>query len=134
MFTIDDLKARAQAPKVVVGNADFTLMLDSNAVVEEVIIGLSAYFGEDNERQAIRLIVQGKEIGYLTRTGLYEFIELAERGIGDADNALLPGRPAYRLIELHCPFQGCESRMLVTSVDNLPACPVHAGVRMEISP
>jgi hypothetical protein len=140
MLTLNDLKARAHAAEAVPGNVDlgkvdYTLELDSDAVVQEALMKLSAYFGGDDERQAIRLNVQGKEVGYLMRTDLYDLVAVAEKDIGDADHAGLLGHPsAYRLIELHCPVQNCQKRKVVTSFDegHPPKCEDH-NASMEVS-
>lgn len=134
MLTLDVLKAKAQQTISPPGEEDVTLLLDSDEDVESAVKDLFKYFGEDDKRQAIRLIVRGEEVGYLRRTDLYDFVPMETKGIGSSDHFKLPGEPRFRLFQLRCPIKDCTYRLLVMyfDKDNPPKCAIHPDENMEI--
>lgn len=121
MITIDDLKIIAQK-HTSDGNEDATLFIDVKAL--GIIF---RYFGEDDKRRVIRLVVQDKEVGYIRREDLYDFIAIAEKGIGDSDYAVLPGDidpSIFPVFEYHCPVDGC-GKCYLSIHEQIFKCPIH---------
>ncbi len=115
------------------GKADI-FMLHSHADVDVVMKELIKYFGESDEREAIRLYVDGKYVGFLPRINLYGFVGTTYKGVDTSGYAVLPGSPNFHCIELQCPVGGCQFKMFVMHLDedDLPMCPVHPDQTMEI--
>ncbi len=113
---------------------DITIAVDDERVAEQAVQILIEFFGEDDERESVRVVSQGNEIGYLTRTDLYTFVDSTTKGVGIGDHGILPGSGEFRIIELYCPQLGCEQRLLVVSFDedNRQYCPMHKNTAMEI--
>jgi hypothetical protein len=133
MLSLDDLKAKARQTTAVAGVTD-TLVLDAHVPAEQMVSGLMQYFGEADERKAIRLTADGEEMGYLRRADLYGYEKSTLKGIGIGDYSTIPGTPDFRMLRLRCPVAGCPYRPLVMvfDEDNPPQCEVHPGTAMEI--
>ena len=136
MPTLDDLVAVTRPALAGSVQTPETLAVAPDTPARDVVDLLTEYFGEDDERSAVKLVVGGKEIGYLHRQHLYAVATASEKGIGSSDYGTLPGRPNYRLIRLRCPVDGCTQALLVTSFDedDPPRCEVHSARSMEIAP
>lgn len=134
MLTLDVLKAKAQQTISPPIEEDVTLLLDSDEEVESAVKDLFQYFGEDDKRQAILLIVRGEEVGYLRRIDLYDFVTIGTKGIGSSDHFKLPGEHRFRLLQLRCPIKDCTHRLLVMHFDedNPPKCAIHPDENLEI--
>jgi hypothetical protein len=134
MLTLDDVKAAARPVANVDATTDATLDVPANPHVAGLVDVLTQYFGEDDSRAAIRLVVGGEELGYVHREDLYALASASQKGIGSSDYAALPGRANYRLIGLRCPVVGCTHRLMVTTFDeeDPPKCTVHPAQSMEI--
>ena len=79
MITINDLKIIAQK-NTSDSNEDATLFIDDEKALEIDVKCLFKYFGEDDKHRVIRLVVQDREVGYIRREDLYDFIAIAEKG------------------------------------------------------
>lgn len=122
MLTLDDLKAKAQHNPTDRCKDEIAIMINSDADVKDVINGMSKYFGEDDKRQAVRLIVEGEEIGCLVRSDLYDFIPLSKKGIDDSGNAQLPGNSKFRLVQFYCPYCTNSQTVMIYGEASLPKC------------
>jgi hypothetical protein len=131
---LDDLRAKARQRSEYSKVPD-TVELDSAVPDSQVLDGLKRYFGEDDEREAIMLVVDGEEIGYLLRSDLYHYQGPAFRSIATGQHATLPG-VSFDLLQLRCPVYGCRYSPLVMlfDEDDPPRCKVHPDTAMEIAP
>nr|QNO48414.1 hypothetical protein DLCBDOIA_00007 [Methanosarcinales archaeon ANME-2c ERB4]QNO48499.1 hypothetical protein AFGHNAJH_00003 [Methanosarcinales archaeon ANME-2c ERB4] len=134
MIRLDDLKAKTHQNLRSEGGEEIAIMLDSDAKVKAAIQGLIKYFGEDEDRKAVRLIVKGEESGWLTRSHIYDFVTFSAKGIGGGDDASIPGEYHYHIMHLYCPVEGCMEGfgVMIFDEDNPPKCPVHRDVSMVI--
>lgn len=134
MLTFDDLRAVARPSSGKAGSIDAKLEVHPSTHVGSLVDLLTQYFGEDDTRDAIKLVIGGDEIGFLHREDLYAMASSSQKGIGASDYGALPGMPNYRLIRLRCPVPGCPHRLLVTIFDeeDPPKCSIHPERSMEI--
>jgi hypothetical protein len=108
-----------QVPTVLVGAAELT------EGAEGVVGGLVGYFGEDDERQGVRLVVAGRAAGYLHRSDLYAFVGSIRRGYGSSDVFFPPGPTRPVLRTACCPVDGVEFMVTRFDPDHPPTCPDH---------
>ena len=108
--------------------------IDHTAVIRYV----QDWFGGDNDRSALRLVVDGADRGVLRRSAAYAFAKPTNRGggggLGAGDGASVPGRSVgYQALRLHCPQPGCHVRELAPSYDedDPVRCSLH-GVPMQL--
>src|SRR5687768_1798631 len=125
MADLEELVARAAegsydpgrpVPTVLVGTAELAERS------EDVVRCLVGYFGEDDERQGVRLVVSGRTAGYLHRSDLYRFVGSIRRGYGSSDVFFAPGptRPVLRTAS--CPVDGVEFMVARFDPDDPPTC------------
>jgi hypothetical protein len=81
---------------------------------DDEVPGVVAWFGEDRERRAVRLILRGEDAGCLLRTDLYDLLGTRSMGgWGNASRSILPGQTTgWRALELYCPEPDCEESPL----------------------
>jgi hypothetical protein len=105
--------------------------IESAAVIDYV----QDWFGGDDGRSALRLVVDGSDCGVLHRSDAYALVPTSDRGgLGAGDHGSLPGYSvAYELLSLRCPQPGCHVRAVAVSydVDDPPRCSLH-DVPMQI--
>ncbi|MEJ2598676.1 MAG: hypothetical protein P8Z00_10115 [Anaerolineales bacterium] len=135
MTTLDELRNKSSAPASD-SHAEPSLYLDKDEQVEAAISGLMDYFGEDDARRGVNLVIQGEAAGFLQREAFYEQVSFESKGFGDGDFSSLPGLPQYRLQTLRCPEPGCTYTCLVTYFEpaDAPFCKLHPDRRMEAAP
>jgi len=96
---------------------------------------LQRYFGEDDGRQGVTLVVDGERVGHVSRGDAIGPLAEATRGsYGSSSGMALPGHAQYRLLRLRCPIPGCPTpEILVMNYDedDPPRCPTHRGVDLE---
>lgn len=122
---------------VSIGNEKIpSLLLDESAESDRAISGLMIYFGEEDSREAVEVLVNGEQAGFITRNALHGLVAASGKGIGSLDPAFLPGQPNYILLEPHCPVHGCtESEYIIHYDPGLRRkCPKHPHVFMEPKP
>ncbi len=134
-MTLDDIKAVARSTAPAAGPAGDTLDVTAGTAAGGLVDLLTGYFGEDDTRSQIRLLIGGEEIGYLQRADLYALASASEKGIGSSDYGTLPGQANYRLIRLRCPVAACtETRLVMTfDEDDPPACGVHPDRWLQVA-
>ena len=133
---MDDILGKL-VPDAGVGDAKIpSVLLDESADSGSVISGLMHYFGEDDAREAVEVLVNGQPSGFMTRNALYDLVSVREKGIGSLEPAFLPGQSDYLLLALHCPVAGCtESELIIHYEPGLRRkCPKHPNVFMELKP
>jgi hypothetical protein len=135
MKTLDELRNKSSAPASD-SHAEPILYLDDDEQVKAAISGLVDYFGEDDARQGVILVIQGEVAGFLHREAVYDEVSFESKGFGDGDFSSLPGLPQYRLQTLRCPEPVCTYTCLVTyfNPDDAPLCKLHPTRRMEAVP
>lgn len=102
----------------------------------EALEALSAYFGAADDRQAVRLVVGGEDLGYLERERALDLMKPQTRGLGDSSGWTLLGVSDYEDIELRCDVPGCPANpIVVATFDEMypPSCPVHPGQRLTLA-
>ena len=123
-----------------------TFRIDSDAPAERAIDSLVRYFGADRTRAEVRLVIDGREVGYLTRTDLYECAPVANRGLGatlpgrafgSSASAGLPGSPpgGGGILVLRCPVPLCpEAPVFAVSFDedHPPHCRTHPDASLVL--
>jgi hypothetical protein len=83
MTRFGDLRARARAASssAAAGEIEF----EASSVHQDVVIeAIATYFGEDDTRQEVRIVIAGDALGYLTRKDAQALIRLKPKGIGSA--------------------------------------------------
>ncbi len=136
MAKLDELIARAH-PTASAPSDVPVLALARGDNAEATIAWLVDYFGADDTRQVVGLVVDGKEVGYLEAVDLYHLVEVSTRALGVADAAILPGTPrSLRFLELRCPVVGCaEGRwVMLFDEENAPPCRQHATAKLRPAP
>lgn len=138
MVTLNDLVAQATPigdPEAGPPATVDTLAVPEDVAADRLLDALTEYFGEDDSRRRVRLVVGEREVGYLKRTALYAFAATSVKSIGAGDYGTLPGEPDFRLIRLRCPRDGCARHLLVTYFDEdaPPRCVDHPDAEMEIA-
>ena len=135
MADLHDLVARARPAADAPPGLPLVSLSDGDSA-DAVVFGLVEYFGADDARQAVGLVVAGDPVGYLDRADLLDLIEVSARAIGAGEGALLPGAPDLHFLLIRCPVAGCTEQRLVMLFDEdaAPACPVHRGARLGLVP
>lgn len=135
MITMNKLKAKLKNRVPAAGAGPIaTLELDSAETAARALFGLEDYFGQDDRRKAVKLVLGDGMSGYLHRADLLQLISLTTRGLGESDGMSLPGDITdVTLIELCCPVRGCKHRLLVTRFDanDPPKCKAHPKSKMK---
>ena len=127
MADLDELLARAAAGSPDPGRPVPTVVVGA----EDVVRTLVQYFGEDDERQAVRLVVDGTAAGYLRRADLYAYVGSVTRGFGSSDAYFAPGPTRPVLRAARCPVDGAGFRVARFRADKPPSCPDH-GAALEL--
>ena len=139
MKTARDLArlATAEVPNDA-GAPPLRLEVSRSAGAGPVVGFLAEYFGADDARRAVELVVDGASRGYLRREALYDLLRPANKALGfdGAAGARLPGRSRYRIVTLACPHPGCEERVATIFFDPAapPHCPRHETTAMQRAP
>ena len=110
-----------------------TIVADDDGTALE---GLLAYFGADDERQAVRVVVSGKLLGYVTRGKALDMIDAQSRDLGQAGSWTLPGISHFKRIELRCPVERCEANPFFADTFDVaypPDCPLHPGHALTLA-
>ena len=121
-MTIDELLAAARPG----GDPNLPMLRIDR---DEDAPGIVGWFGSDRSRAAVRLVVRGKDAGFVERSDLYDLLRSQTMGWGDAQRSTLPGfSTQWRAIELFCPEPGCaESPLYAVTFDAArpPHCRLH---------
>jgi hypothetical protein len=108
---------------------EYLVSLSSSAQAEMIRAYVIDWFGADNDRQALRLVVDGTDYGVLSRVSARVLATTSDRGgYGSGDYFLTPGSsPDYKTLVLTCPYAGCQVRgaALFYDEDHPPRCPIH---------
>jgi hypothetical protein len=134
MATLDELLERCRESSYVPLGGEPTLALDRRESVDEAVLGLARYFGEDAGRRAVLVTVDGEFAGYLERQQLYSFFAATEKGIGVSDPFGVLGDPGVTLFTLRCPRGDFE--LLTARLGSTPPrmCPSHPNLELEVVP
>ena len=128
MTSVNDLINSAQSDLAVApGTAE--LRIEPDDPPDLLVHGLAEYFGRDDDRDAIGLVVDGDFVGYVARDDIGDLLPSSgTKGLGASDGIVLPGQANWKLFELHCTTSGCVSIVLTPLYSNAepPLCEVHA--------
>jgi len=98
---------------------------------------LQRYFGEDDGRTGITLVIDGQYVGHVARADAIGPLGQATRGgYGSSAGMTLPGHAQYQLLRLRCPVAGCptpEMLAMTFDEDDPPRCWTHADTPMELA-
>jgi len=85
------------------------------------------WFGDDDDREALRLILDGDDRGVVRRVGAYALAKSFDRGtFGTGDYATQAGVADYTMFTLTCPAPGCTVHgRAITYPKPPPTCGVH---------
>ncbi len=116
-----------------------TVVLDeSDAVV--AIPALLRYFGDDDGRAGVGLVIEGEPAGYLERGDALSLVHDTTRGTvggwGSSAGSGLPGHPQYELLHARCPVPGCpiaDQLLMTYDEDDPPRCSVHPDAVLELT-
>jgi hypothetical protein len=122
---------------VAASEEDEVLVVTSATETGAVIDYLQDWFGSDDDRSALRLLLDGADRGVLHRADAYALVSSSDRGaLGAGDHGTLPGATVdYILLRLHCPEPGCQVHATALSYDpdDPPQCSVHhVGMRVDV--
>lgn len=116
-------------PGVETTTSDQLLVVGGDTEVSAVIDYVTEWFGEDDGRSQLRLIIDGTDHGALARDDAFALALPADRGVwGTGDYGTLPGPTVqWQVITFHCTEPGCAVRAqaLMYDPDDLPRCSVH---------
>ncbi len=108
---------------------DEVLVVPSSVDATVVVGYLQEWFGRDDARAQVRIVVDDVDEGVLRRESLYDLSASGDRGgLGSGDYSSLPGiSTAYVPLHLVCSTAGCQMRFTVVSFDPdyPPSCPLH---------
>ncbi len=108
---------------------DEVLVVPSSVDATVVVGYLQEWFGRDDARAQVRIVVDDVDEGVLRRESLYELSASRDRGgLGSGDYANTPGSStAYVPLHLVCSTAGCQVRVTAVSFDpdDPPSCPLH---------
>lgn len=108
---------------------DEVLVVPSRVDPTVVVGHLQDWFGQDDARGQVRLVVDDVDEGVLRRESLYKLSPSEDRGgLGSGDYANVPGdSTAYVPLHLVCSTPGCQVRVTAVSFnpDHPPSCPLH---------
>lgn len=125
MVNVDELVARAGEGSYQPRGTEPTLVVGTGEPADEVVRALAEYFGEDDDRTAVRLVVAGTPAGYLQRAHLYSFAGTLQRGFGSSDVFFTMGQGRSTLRTARCPVDGSEFMVSRFDPDDPPTCPDH---------
>jgi hypothetical protein len=133
MAGLDDLRSLAWNEQPGLGEP--TLVLAESDEGRAAMIAVLRYFGEDDERTGIDLMVGRKRVGRLSRAAALSTLADTTRGdYGMSAGATLPGMLSYEVIRLRCSVAGCKigDQLRVTyDEDHPPHCPRHPKQPLE---
>jgi hypothetical protein len=137
MPDLDELRALARAEAAVAGEPTVTLSASEG---QGAVVALLRYFGEDNGRGGVTLVIEGEQVGHLHRADALSLVADATRGgaspgYGSSAGMNLPGHEPYRLLRLRCPIPGCptEDQLRMTyDEDDPPRCSIHHEAVLEL--
>jgi hypothetical protein len=111
------------------GPTEEVLVASSADAVGQVAEYVQAWFGADDDRRSLRLVLDGSDRGVLYRSTVYSLAVPKTRGtFGQGDYAAVPGHAVdFHPLRLACPAEGCHVRAAVVSydADDPPLCPLH---------
>jgi hypothetical protein len=114
---------------VPVAARDEVLVVPSSVDPTVVVGYLQDWFGQDDARHQMRIVVDDVDQGVLRRESLYELSASGDRGgLGSGDYSSLAGiSTAYVPLHLVCSTLGCLVRIRAVSFDpdDPPSCPLH---------
>ena len=134
-MNLDDLTAQAHEVPAARALEAPPLMLEADDDVGAVV----QFFGDEGDRDVVKLVVRGAEVGYLERKDVLSWFKPRSMGYGDSGRATLPGHsPAtsWELIMLECPVPGCPaSPMFAARFDpeRPPHCPEHPKQDLRVA-
>jgi hypothetical protein len=131
MIRLEQLDARLHPPPGVALLE--TIMIEDE---RDLAAALFTFFGESDDREAVRLVVAGNEIGYVERDQLLSQMEQRHRGTGFGASAgfRVPGIEPYPTIRLHCPVPDCVMNPILAKTfdpEYPPHCPEHQEQVLE---
>jgi hypothetical protein len=97
------------------------------------IHALGRYFTQDRNRKAVQLQIDGSKAGYLNRRDFFSEDDDQSR-LGEAQPFELLGLPEYIFIELACPVEGCNTRVLRIHYNerNAERCSIHPDKMLQV--
>ena len=135
MAKIEDILGNLQSGTNEDGKNIPTITVDDQSEPGEVVSGLMRYFGDDDERNAVKVIYMKEQAGIITRNALYNLVSVSNKGIGSFEPLILPGRPEFKPMVFRCPIAGCDESELVIHVTpgSVRRCPKHPDTEMELA-
>jgi hypothetical protein len=130
MPDLDQLRTLARAEATVAGEPTVALSASEG---QGAVVALLKYFGEDDARGGVTLVIEGERVGHLRRADALRLVADATRGgvspgYGSSAGMNLPGHGQYRLLRLRCPVPGCpaEDQLRMSyDEDDPPHCSIH---------
>jgi hypothetical protein len=106
---------------------DEMLVVASATDPGHIIADLQDWFGGGEDRQTVRLVLDGDDRGVVRRADAYQLARSSDRGpLGGGDYATLPGVAKYDMFQLSCPVPGCHVHgRAITYPKPPPSCGVH---------
>lgn len=127
MSELDALLSHAEPSSAKPG--EHLVSLSSSTRAEVVRAYVIDWFGADDDRDALRLVVDGADRGVLSRASAYMLAATDDRGgFGSGDYLSMPGTSTgYKTLVLVCPHAGCQVQGAALSYDedHPPRCPIH---------
>jgi hypothetical protein len=93
--------------------------------VSEITNLIIAELGNNEKFRAVRIILDNKMAGYLTRTKLYGLFANTRRQLGGSGGASLPGQRRFRHFIFECHEENCHVRTISLIREPTPKCSVH---------
>lgn len=125
MVHMNELMARAETDSYEPRGIEPTVVVGTVEPADDVVQALAGYFGEDDGRTAVRLVVAGSVAGYLERSDLYSFAGSLERGWGVSDAFFTMGESRIHFRTARCRVDGSEFMISRFDPDDPPTCPDH---------
>ena len=140
MFILGDLKAVATEKPSDAVTCNTILSLDEDESVDYAVHALGHFFAQNPSCRAVLLQIRGEPAGYLDREDFHSSKSKTYLGrhqtadFGSSDGGELPGIGQYILLQLVCPFENCDTRVLRVHYDerNPLRCPVHTEQVLKI--
>jgi hypothetical protein len=137
MADLDELRALARAEPAVAGEPTVALSASDE---QAAVVALLRYFGEDDRRRGVTLVIEGNQVGHLHREDALSLVADATRGgaspgYGSSAGMGLPGHEPFRLLRLRCPIPGCPTEDQLTMTydeDDPPRCSIHHEAVLEL--
>jgi hypothetical protein len=134
---LDRLRVLARAETSEAGAP--TVVLDESHA-KSAIEALLRYFGDEDGRTCVALVIEGESVGYLERGDALQLVGDTTRGTvggyGSSAGSGLPGHPQYELLHMRCPVRDCpiaEQLRMTYDEDDPPHCSVHPDAVLELA-